>query len=78
MLRFTIDVSKKNVEPMELFFHNFEYDGENFEADPTIVQKLGIAIRDAICSVLKEKGEAEIQRMAKEVNRIIECLDNEE
>jgi len=125
MLRFTIDVSKKNVEPMELFFHNFEHDGKNFEADPTIVQKLGIAIRDAICSVLfikvvnsvdelkievqkasktkidvrmtlndamhivgafspdslnkeilKARGEAAIKRMAEEVDKIVECLDD--
>lgn len=51
-MKFTIDVVKENVDPINLFFHSWEHDGKKIDADPGVVQKLGIAIRNAICSVL--------------------------
>lgn len=124
-MKFTIDVSKKDVEPLNLFFHSWEHDGKEFDADPGIVQKLAIAVRRAIRSVLfvkvvasidelkaelrkdsetkvniemtlndamhilgafcpdsqnkealKEQGEAAIMKMAAEIDKILEGLDN--
>ena len=51
-MQFTIDVIKENVEPINLFFHSWEHDGKKIDADPGVVQKLGIAVRNAIRSVL--------------------------
>lgn len=127
-MKFTIDVVKENVEPISLFFHSWEHDGKKIDADPRIVQKLAIAVRKAIRSVLfvpvvntvgeikeelqkreaksktkvniemtlndamhilgafcpdsqnkealKEKGEAAIMKMAGEIDKILEGLDN--
>lgn len=51
-MKFTIDIEKNGVEPLNLFFHSWEHDGEKIITDPGVVQKLGIAVRNAIRSVL--------------------------
>lgn len=51
-MKFTIDVIKENVESLNLFFHSFEHDGKKIDPDPGVVQKLGIAVRNAIRSTL--------------------------
>lgn len=51
-MKFSIDVIKENVEPLNLFFHSFEHDGKKIDPDPGVVQKLGIAVRNAIRSAL--------------------------
>lgn len=51
-MKFTIDIEKKDVEPLNLFFHSWEHDGKKIDTDPGVVQKLGIAVRNAIRSVL--------------------------
>lgn len=124
-MKFTIDVIKENVEPINLFFHSWEHDGQDIDVDPKIVQKLAIAVRKAIRSVLcvkvvnsvdelkaelkkdsetkvniemtlehamhilgafcpdsqnkealKEQGETAIMKMAAEIDKILEGLDN--
>jgi len=68
-MKFTIDVSKKNVELLDLFFHSFEHDGKKIDPDPGVVQKLGIVVRKAIGSVLFIKSVKSIDELKMELKK---------